>query len=476
MSKLNIDQRLKFFGGHLGGLIPFIVLLSGIAYLAMHNQAGTKPFWACGFMAITVGLFLCKNKKEYCAAIMRGIGDKNGIVIIIAWVFASVLGKLMVGAGMVKGILWLGMSTGLEGAMFTLVVFVSAALFSVGTGTANGTAIALSPVFFPAGVFLGADPTFLALAILSGGAFGDNLAPISDTTIVSAYTQGARMNDVVRSRFPLAITAAGIAMIILFMFGGGGTVQSLPELTAQMDPKSSLLLIALVVVIASALTGRHIIESLTYGIVAACCIGVAIGNITFYDIFHLPAKRGMTTGLIQDGINGVVGAVIFVIFIMAVARIFIESGLMKDLMSFFERTLATTVRKAEFVMFGVSALTSALVTANGPALLLVGPTVVKPLGEKFKLARARCANLMDCAVCSFFYMLPWSLAVLVWYNSINNAAEAFSLTPPPIFCSFMAPYPWALFVVVLISIATGWNRRFVKDEPAEGANTEEAVA
>lgn len=39
------------------------------------------------------------------------------------------------------------------------------------------------------------------LAILSGAAFGDNLAPISDTTIVSAYTQGATMRDVVRAAF-----------------------------------------------------------------------------------------------------------------------------------------------------------------------------------------------------------------------------------------------------------------------------------
>lgn len=31
----------------------------------------------------------------------------------------------------------------------------------------------------------------LAAGILSGAAFGDNLAPVSDTTIVSAYTQGA---------------------------------------------------------------------------------------------------------------------------------------------------------------------------------------------------------------------------------------------------------------------------------------------
>lgn len=42
----------------------------------------------------------------------------------------------------------------------------------------------------------------LAVAVLAGAAFGDNLSPISDTTIASAYTQDATMGDVVRRRLP----------------------------------------------------------------------------------------------------------------------------------------------------------------------------------------------------------------------------------------------------------------------------------
>jgi Na+/H+ antiporter NhaC len=325
----------------------------------------------------------------------------------------------------------------------------------------------LTPVLYPAGIYLGADPVWLALAIMSGGALGDNLAPISDTTIVSAYTQEAKMLDVVKSRFPLAAVAALCAMVVLFIMGGGGVAKSLPELQAQTDPKCAPLLIALAVVVFSALKKRHIIESLTYGIVTASAIGISIGTLTLGDLFHIPAKRGMTTGILQDGVNGVVGAVVFVIFIMAAVRVFVEGGLLDDLMRFFERTIAKTVRQAESAIVAVSVVISAVVTANGAALLLVGPTLVKPLGEKFKLAAARRANLMDCAVCSVFYMLPWSLAVLVWYNSVSTAATSIGMTPPPITISFMSPYPWALFLVVLFSIATGWNRRFAPKEQAE---------
>ena len=106
------------------------------------------------------------------------------------------------------------MTTGAQGSVFTVLVFGAAMLFALGTGTSTGTCIALTPVLYPAGYFLGSDPALLGLAILSGAAFGDNLAPISDTTIVSAYTQGAKMKDVVRSRFPLAISAAGLAAVV----------------------------------------------------------------------------------------------------------------------------------------------------------------------------------------------------------------------------------------------------------------------
>lgn len=471
MSETVKEPRLEFYGGRFSALLPFLVLLSGIAVLAANHMAGTTAFWSCGFLAILTGLFLARDKERYCAAIMKGIADKNGIVIIIAWIFASVLGKLMVAAGMVRGILWLSLSTGVEGALFTTVVFIAASLFSIGTGSANGTAIALTPVLFPAGIYLGADPTWLALAIMSGGALGDNLAPISDTTIVSAYTQEATMIDVVKSRFPLVAVAGVASAVVLFLWGGGGVKQPLPQLEAQTEAKCALLLIALAVVVIAALRRRHIIESLTYGIVSAAIIGLCIGTLTFSDLFHIPLKRGDSTGIFQDGINGVVGAVIFVILIMAVVRIFVESGLLEDVMNFFQKAVVKTVRQAEASIVFISAAVSAIVTANAPALLLVGPTLVKPLGEKFNLAPERRANLMDCTVCSVFYMLPWTLAVLVWYNSIFTAAESIGMTAPPITISFMSPYPWALFLTVVFSIATGWNRRFAtkKDTATEAA-------
>jgi len=460
-------NRLEFYGGAWAGLIPVIVLVGGLSWLSIEQRGGIQQFWAFALIAVIAGIFFAKNKTEYCKSAMRGLADEGGAAIIIAWIFASILGKIMVTGGLVKGILWFGLTTGMDQSAFTLIVYISAMLFAVGTGTSNGTALALAPVFYPAGVFLGADPNILALAILSGGVFGDNLAPISDTTIVSAYTQGASIKDVVRSRFPLAMVAATISGIIFYIAGGGGEVHALPEIASDTDPASLWMLLSLAVVVGFALRGKHLIECLVYGIITAVITAVAIGNLELHQLIHLPeldsAGKVQSTGLIQEGISGVSGAIIFVLLLLTITQVVTESGVMEKLLAILQNAFAKTVRQAELSIIGITVLISIPICSNAPAELLVGPTLVKPLGKKFNLAAARCANLMDCAVCSVFYMLPWHLGVMVWYGSIQDAAEKYSIDAPDISIALYNPYSWAILGVIIFSAITGWNRKFEKE-------------
>jgi len=399
---------------------------------------------------------------------MRGLGDKNGIVIITAWLFAGVFGKLMVAGGLVEGLLWFGLETGAQGSLFTVLAFVAAMLFAVGTGTSTGTVLSLIPVLYPAGVFLGANPVMLAAGILSGAAFGDNLAPVSDTTIVSAYTQEATMRDVVKSRFPLAISAAAITFIILLFTGGGGTVANLPEIEATINPAGLIMLISFAIVVVSALSGRHIVESLIYGNISAVILGMINGKISWATVLHLPAKRGESTGIIEAGISGVLGAIIFALLVLAVTQVLVESGVMGSILKWAEKTIAKTVKQAEASIILVTIAASIPIAANAPALLLVGPSFVKPLGERFNLAPARRANLMDCAVCTIFFTIPWHIAVIVWYSTLTSTAQTWNLPLPSIAAAALNPYTWALLAVLAFSVITGWNRKYADPQaPSE---------
>ena len=464
-----MEKELKMRGGVWGGLIPLLVLIIGLVWLSAAERGGPRAFWACGWLAVAVGVFLARDPREYCKALMRGISDKTGVVVITAWLFAGVFGAIMRAGGLVDGLLWMGMTTGATGATFVLLAFFTAMLFATGTGTSAGTCLALAPVLYPAGYFLGADPAMMALAVLSGAAFGDNLAPVSDTTIVSAYTQGATMRDVVLTRFPLCIWGAIVAAVVFFVFGGGGTVASLPEIKATMNPAGLAMLIAIAVVIMTALAGRHIIEALVYGNITAAFIGIATGKIGIARIFSIPEKRGMSTGLIEDGIGGVVGAIIFALLILAVTQVLVESGVMRRILEYAERAVVRTVRQAEAFIVSVTILFSIPLSSNAPVLLLVGPSVVKPIGKKLGLAATRRANLMDCAVCTLFFTLPWHIAVIVWYGAVESAAKLYNIPAPSVWVALYNPYSWTLLAVLIFSIITGWNRKMAQPGEAEDA-------
>ncbi len=467
MADYENENKLKMLGGIWGGLVPFVLLIVVLFGLSIGGHGGVKGFWTAGWLALLLGIFLARDKRAYCGSILRGLGDKNGIVIVTAWLFAGVFGKLLVAGGLVNGLLWFGLKTGASGTFFSLLSFVVAMIFSMGTGTSTGTVLSLIPVLYPAGVFLGANPMMLAIGILSGAAFGDNLAPISDTTIVSAFTQEAEMRDVVRSRFPLAMTAAVITAIFIFIFGGGGEVRSLPEIQAQTTPVGLLMLISFVIVIVSALSGRHLIESLMYGNVSAVCIGLANNQMKLNEVFRIPSENGQSTGLIQEGISSVTGAIIFAMLMLAITQILIDSGVLETILKKIEKTFVKTVRQAELFIIFITILASIPIASNAAAELLVGPGLVKPLGKKFRLAPSRRANLMDCSVCTLFYTIPWHIAVVVWYGAIQSVAETFQLPSLPIGASFLNPYSWALLAVLLFSAISGWNRKFDRSESVE---------
>src|SRR5699024_2262378 len=125
--------------------------------------------------------------------------------------------------GLVEGLVWIGSVTGVEGGLVVALTFLLASVFSTAVGTGYGTTVAFCTLTYQAGVAGGGDPSLSSAAILAGAVFGDNLAPVSDTTIVSATTQEADVPGVVRSRFKYSIAAAVPAVILFAIFGGGGS-------------------------------------------------------------------------------------------------------------------------------------------------------------------------------------------------------------------------------------------------------------
>ena len=109
-------------------------------------------------------------------------------------------------------------------ALFLSVTFIAGAVISFFTGSSWGTFAICIPIAVPmAYSFTGGQLGTLVYAavgaVVSGGLFGDQCSPISDTTVMSST--GASCNHVVHvmTQLPYGITV-GVSAFIGFLFGG----------------------------------------------------------------------------------------------------------------------------------------------------------------------------------------------------------------------------------------------------------------
>jgi Na+/H+ antiporter NhaC len=100
----------------------------------------------------------------------------------------------------------------LPGILMIICMIVS---FSVGSSW--GTYAVVFPIALPLAYAISPDPLFVTLAfgaIMGGAVFGDQCSPISDTTILSALACGSDLMDHVVTQLPIAMSAAGISILI----------------------------------------------------------------------------------------------------------------------------------------------------------------------------------------------------------------------------------------------------------------------
>lgn len=197
----NGNNKLEFYGGEWMSFIPFIVFIVLIVFTTfVAGSISDGALWIPAFMALIVAFFFAKDKKLYSDVIINGMASKEAIIPIVCWIFAGVFSRILRESGLAGGIAGMAASLGIGGTAFIIVSFLASALFATASGTGFGTIAAGMGVLYPAGVALGAYPALLAGVIVSGAVFGDNLAPVSDTTICSATSQEVDIPGVVRSR------------------------------------------------------------------------------------------------------------------------------------------------------------------------------------------------------------------------------------------------------------------------------------
>jgi len=148
------------------------------------------------------------------------------LILVFAWMLNNVIKELGTAHYLVSLL-----SERLPAPWLPALVFLLASTISFSTGTSWGTMAIVMPLSIPLAVHLTAfqagataSPVLVATvgAVLAGAVFGDHCSPISDTTIVSAFSSGCDVMAHVRTQVPYALTAALLATVLGYLPAGYG--------------------------------------------------------------------------------------------------------------------------------------------------------------------------------------------------------------------------------------------------------------
>ncbi|QIQ22088.1 Na+/H+ antiporter NhaC family protein [Zophobihabitans entericus] len=457
------SSKIEFYGGRFFVAVPIIVFLIITVYLFIFEKAFDMTGLAMGgFLGLVAGAFFSKNWVNYWNGAISGIATELTGVLVCILVFAGIFSDMMKAGGIASGFVWLGVETGITGALFCAFTFIATAIIATATGTSIGTIFTAVPVFFAAGVQLGGDPAMLAGAILSGAIFGDNLAPVSDVTVISASTQTyqesgatAEVGGVVVSRTPYAIIAALLTIPFYLILGGSSNVSF--ELIENASPTALIMLLPVIVLVVLAIITKNIFQALIVGIITGVVVGLLAGRFELSQVLLI--KDGNVSGFIYGGISHMTGTIMLCLSLFAVIGIFEKSGALDAITNKLLKSEGSiTPRRTETVLAIGSLICSTLFAGvTSAALIMFGPIGDK-VGKQSNLHPFRRSHIMSSMANSIPVLLPFSAFVFIVMSAVKSQVMGDVLTPFTLLYS--ALYPWALFVVFSVSIYTGWGRRF----------------
>ena len=452
---------LEFRGGWLGALAPFVVFLSGVSWLGLSGAPDETGFGPILIVALGVGVLLARDSARYAEAVIDGMSHRIVMLLILAWLLAGVMGVILRDSGLVDALVWAASTTGVRGGGFAVATFLVCAVFSTATGTSLGTILVCAPLLYPAAAALGTDPAFAIGAILAGATFGDNVSPISDTTIASATTQDADLGGVVRSRMRYALPAAAAAIVAFALFGGAAG--SVGGLASGGDPTGLVMLIVPAAVLALLLRRTHLVVGLFAGIGFGVLLGLALGRFRPSDLLAIDPDNFIATGIILDGMRRAFGVSIFTILLMGLVGGLTASGLLDRLITWVEAR-AKSARGAEWWIFGSISSATMLTTHSAVAILTVG-SLARDVGGSAGVGAYRRANILDVTVCTYPFLLPFFIPTILAASMTAGVDGMPRISPWD--AGLHNVHSWGLLIVLVASIAMG-RREHESVEAPEG--------
>ena len=472
---MSSTNALQFRTGISGAFIaPLVFLIGATIHFVFFNAFDMNALTMSALVGLLLAALLAVDYQQFWDSVIAGIATPIAITVTLILFIVGPLASLVESTGVSEGFVWLASELGVGGDAFPAIVFVAACAMSMSTGTSLGTMFTAYPIFYPAGAALDAEPSLLAGAILSGALFGDSLAPISDTSIVSATTQRYRTRDgvadvggVVAARAKYALSAALISFVAYLVIGmvfWSGDSESTAQ-AADASPRGLVMLIPIVALFIVAFVKRDLYLAITVGIIGGTVTALISGLMTPSDIAS--AEDGVAEGFLIAGVADMLPLIGLSLMVFGMLGVLQAAGVLELIITKISSSkFANTPAGAEVAIGGGQSIVTGLFAGVvGPSIVTFGP-VVDRIGASVGLHPYRRANVMDCCAMGVACVLPALSAFLFIAGDLTSGVEGMpGLSPVSVFAACF--YPMALTVLMVISIATGWGRTFEGDDGAQ---------
>jgi Na+/H+ antiporter NhaC len=417
-------------------LLPFIVFLglflgSGI-YLTLQGVDFAfyqLPASVAIIPAILLSIIIGKDSiNAQVEQFIRGAGHPNIITMCIIYLLAGAFGVIAESTGSVDASVQLGLSL-FPDYLLLPGLFLVAAFISTAMGTSMGTIAAIAPIALGFVESANIDANIIAGCLISGAIFGDNLSIISDTTIASTRSQGAKMKDKFKVNFKFAIPAAVICLVIF-------ASQNISIDSVAANNSNILGLLPYLIILLLALLGINVFVVLIVGIISAALFG----------LFMQDYQLSMWVSDINKGFSKVQDIFILAMLIGGLSELIKGQGgldtLTRGVKKLASKLFPNNDKRA--AGFGIASLafTSNFFTANNTVSIIITGDTAKNLATDGDIKAAQSASLLDIYACINQGLIPYGAQALLLGASLNIS---------PVEVVYSAYYPMILLVVASIA-------------------------
>lgn len=408
--------------------------------------------------------------------------SKEAMLVFFIFMLAYAVATFFMTTGVGASVIIAAMKLGVSGRSVATFAFVVSCILSVGTGTSWGTFAATIPIFIWLGHIVGGDPVLVMCACAGGAAFGDNVALISDTTVMTCGIQDVKIIDRFNKQLVWSLSCATLAAICFYVTG---VIKGLPTGTVDVNnalngiPQDAwsvleterpaavellgqvqdgnipiIMMLPIVIVLGLAMLRIPTLVCLAMGIVSSVLMGAVIGTIDSFSEF-----MSLMYDSFADAGSWVI---IMVMWIIAFGGVMRKMGAFEPL----ALLCIKASKKVRHLMFWnaiLCILGNMLLSDDQAQMATMGPVIKNIVDESVEgseedLYELRCRNAMygDAIGVLAGELIPWYVCN-IYYVGLTAA-----LYPIASFGAFdliqFNFFAWISIVSLLLLTVTGWDR------------------